>query len=169
MDIKKIAIFLILLCCLMGAASAADDVSIDAVDASVDDAVIADAVIDDTEDSTAVEETPVDTISDDAAAEEIDEETQTDEISEESAIVDSEPTRALNMNAGSWTDLKTYGSSPGIDYNIYLTSPITVDSTNLIFGNSATIIGTPENYITGGSSSQIPFQSTGSLTLLSLM
>ena len=49
MKIKYIAIFLVLLCCFMGAASAADDVSIDAVDASVDDAVAVDAVSEDIE------------------------------------------------------------------------------------------------------------------------
>ncbi len=47
MKLKYVAIFLVLLCCLMGAASAADDVSIDAVDASVDDAVAVDAVSED--------------------------------------------------------------------------------------------------------------------------
>ena len=44
MNYKFVAIFLVLLCCFMGAASAADDVSIDAIDASVDDAVTVDAV-----------------------------------------------------------------------------------------------------------------------------
>ena len=82
----------------MGAASAADDISMDAVDASVDDAITVDAAIDDTEDSTIVEETPVDTISDDVATEEIGDEIQTDEISEESADVDSEPTRTTTKH-----------------------------------------------------------------------
>ena len=149
----------------MGAASAADDVSIDAVDASVDDAIIADAVIDDTDDSTAVEEAPVDTISDDTAAEEIDEETQTDEISEESAIADSEPTRTTTKYVNDWTNLRTYSQKTDDDYVIYLNGVITYGSNPIIFGNSATIIGTPSNYITGGSSSQIPFQSTGDLDI----
>ncbi len=43
----------------MGAASAADDVSIDAVDASVDDAVAVDAVSEDIGDFSEVEETPI--------------------------------------------------------------------------------------------------------------
>ena len=59
MKIKYIAIFLVLLCCFMGAASAADDVSIDAVDASVDDAVAVDAVSEDIGDFSEVEETPI--------------------------------------------------------------------------------------------------------------
>jgi predicted outer membrane repeat protein len=148
----------------MGAASAADDVSMDAVDASVDDAITVDAAIDDTEDSTAVEETPVDTISDDTTTEEINEEIQTDEISEESVDVDSEPTRATDADAEDWDDLKYYGSLT-TNYNIHLTSPITVDNTVLEFKNSATIIGTPNNYITGGNSGKIPFQSTGNLDI----
>ena len=59
MKFKYVAIFLVLLCCLMGAASAADDVSIDAVDASVDDAVAVDAVSEDIGDFSEVEETPI--------------------------------------------------------------------------------------------------------------
>ena len=149
----------------MGAASAADDVSIDAVDASVDDAVIADAVIDDTDDSTAVEETPVDAISDDIAAEEIDEETQTDEISEESAIVDSEPTRTTTKHVSNWADLEDYCEKNNDNYIIYLDNVITYGSDPITFKNSATIIGTPDNYITGGNSNKILFQSTGSLDI----
>ena len=164
-NIKLIAICLVLLCCFIGAASAADDVSTDAVDASVDDAVIADTVIDDTEDSTAVEETPVDTVSDDATTEEINGEIQTDEISEESANEDSEPMRLNDVYAANWSALKGYGANEDIDYTIYLTNPITVDNSVLTFGNSATIIGTPTNYITGGSSSKIYFQSTGVLEI----
>ena len=165
LKIKYLAIFLVLLCCIIGAASAADDVSLDAVDASVDDAITVDAAIDDTDDSTIVEETPVETVADDTTTEEINEEIQTDEISEESAIVDSEPTRATNVNASSWSDLKTYGNNPRVTYNITLINNITVDNTELIFRNSATIIGTPDNYITGGNSGKIPFQSTGSLDI----
>uniref|UniRef100_UPI0025EC24F5 hypothetical protein n=1 Tax=uncultured Methanobrevibacter sp. TaxID=253161 RepID=UPI0025EC24F5 len=69
MKLKYVAIFLVLLCCFMGAASAADDVSIDAVDASVDDAVAVDAVSEDIGDFSEVEETP---ISDDTNIGEID-------------------------------------------------------------------------------------------------
>lgn len=148
----------------MGAASAAEDVSIDAVDASVDDAVIADAVIEDTDDSTILEETPVDTISEDTAAEVINEEIQTDEISEESADADSEPTRGVTAYAYDWDDLKFYGSST-TNYDVYLSSPISVDNTNLVFGNSAKVIGTPDNYITGGSNGVTYFSSTGDLSI----
>ena len=165
MKIKYLAIFLVLLCCIIGAASAADDVSLDAVDASVDDAITVDAAIDDTEDSTIVEETPVDTISDDVATEEIDEEIQTDEISEESADVDSEPTRATNVYVSNWNALRTYSQQSNTNYNIHLNSIITYSSNPIVFANSATIIGTPNNYITGGDSSKILFSSTGSLDI----
>ena len=50
MKFKYIAIFLILICCLMGAASAAEDVSADVVDVA-DDSVAVDAVSDDVSDS----------------------------------------------------------------------------------------------------------------------
>ena len=48
---KYIAIFLVLLCCFMGAASAAEDISTDIVGDSVDDAVTVDVVFEDTIDS----------------------------------------------------------------------------------------------------------------------
>ncbi|MCI5736806.1 MAG: hypothetical protein MR277_02180, partial [Methanobrevibacter ruminantium] len=146
MKFKYVAIFLVLLCCLMGAASATEDVSADVVDAGADDAVVVDAVIEDTDDSAILEETPVDTISEDTAAEEIDEETQTDEISEESADVDSEPTRATNVYVSNWNALRTYSQQSNTNYNIHLNSIITYSSNPIVFANSATIIGTPNNY-----------------------
>ena len=157
LNVKILAISLILLCCLMGAASAADDISIDAVDASVDDVLTVDAG-----DSTIVDETPVDAVSDDAAAEEVDDGIQTDEISEGSADVDSEPTRGIDVNVNNWAELKNYSENDTVDYNIHLTHSITYDTNPIIFGNSATIIGTPANYITGGDSNKILFKSTGS-------
>ena len=59
MKIKYLAICLFLLCCLIGAVSAADDVSTDILDDSVDDVVTADMKIEDTGDSMTVEETPI--------------------------------------------------------------------------------------------------------------
>ncbi|WP_458406573.1 Ig-like domain-containing protein [Methanobrevibacter sp.] len=163
-NVKILAISLILLCCLMGAASAADDVSMDAVDASVDDAIIVDASIDDTEDSTAVEETPVETVLDDTAAEEIDEEIQTDEISEESADADSEPTRANAVQASNWTALKKACEKQSTQ-TIYLSGDYITATSQITFGNSATIYGNSNTYITGGSSSIIPFVSSGALSI----
>ena len=122
MKIKYIAICLVLLCCIIGTASAAEDISTDIVSDSVDDAVVVDAIQEE------IDETPVDTVtteptvSDDTTMEEIDDDIKTDEISEESAIVDSEPTRATDVNAANWGTLKTYGMSQN-NYNIHLTSP----------------------------------------------
>ena len=166
MKIKYIAICLVLLCCIMGTASAAEDISTDIVSDSVDDAVVVDAIQEE------IDETPVDTVtteptvSDDTIIEEIDDVIKTDENSEESAIVDSEPTRANEVNAGDWYTLQDYSQTVGTDYTIKLTSPITVATNDyILFKNSATIIGTPNNYITGGSSSKTIFQSTGSLNI----
>ena len=44
MKFKYVAIFLVILCCLMGAASATEDTSADVVDASADDDVVVNAV-----------------------------------------------------------------------------------------------------------------------------
>lgn len=166
MKIKYIAICLVLLCCIMGTACAAEDISTDIVSDSVDDAVVVDAIQEE------IDETPVDTVtteptvSDDTIIEEIDDVIKTDENSEESAIVDSEPTRANVVNAGDWYTLQDYSQTVGTDYTIKLTSPITVATNDyILFKNSATIIGTPNNYITGGSSSKTIFQSTGSLNI----
>ena len=59
MKIKYLAICLFLLCCLIGAVSAADDVSTDILDDSADDVVTADMKIEDTGDSMTVEESPI--------------------------------------------------------------------------------------------------------------
>ncbi|RAP49147.1 MAG: hypothetical protein BZ133_08450, partial [Methanosphaera sp. SHI613] len=160
MKIKYIAICLILLCCLMGAASAAEDVSADAVD-TVDDAVTVDAVSEDTSDSAIIEETQV---SYDTTTEGINEEIQTDEISEESEIVDSEPTRATDVNASNWKTLRNYCQNNTTNYNIHLTKVIKCGSNGIVFANNATIIGAPTKYITGNFS-KIPFLSTGSLNI----
>ena len=159
-NMKILAISLILLCCLIGAVSAADDVSMDAVDASVDDVVTVDAG-----DSIILDETPIDAVSDDAAAEVIDEEIQTDEISEGSADVDSEQTRSNDVYVSNWTDLRNYSQDPNTNYDIHLNDVISIGSDYIDFKNSATIIGTPNNYITGGSSSITPFQSSGDLSI----
>ena len=51
MKLKYVARFLVILCCLMGAASATEDTSADVVDASADDAVVVNAVSQDESDS----------------------------------------------------------------------------------------------------------------------
>ncbi|WP_298533959.1 Ig-like domain-containing protein, partial [uncultured Methanobrevibacter sp.] len=164
MKIKYIAICLVLLCCIIGTASAAEDISTDVVSDSVDDVAV-DAVQEEIDDSSTVDETGL-TVSDDTTIEEINEDIKTDEISEGSADVDSEPTRTNDVNAADWITLQSYSQTPGTDYTIHLTHYITVPSKDdIVFANSATIIGTPNNYITGGTSSKIIFQSTGSLEI----
>ena len=77
-----------------------------------------------------------------------------DEISEESAIVDSEQTRASSVTVTSWSELSTACSQSSAQ-TIYLSGAI--NATNQItIKNSATIIGSPSSYITGGSST-VPF------------
>ena len=144
MEVKYIAICLVLLCCLMGAASAAEDVSADAVD-TVDDAVTVDAV------------------SEDITTEEINEDINVDEISEESAIADSEQTRGDSANAPNWGKLREYAINEDEDYTITLTG-IQYIGQPIRFKNNATIIGSPNYYITGNSS-DIAFSSTGSLNI----
>ena len=144
----------------MGAASAAEDISTDIVSDSVDDAVVVDAVQEEIDDTT------IDTVTnvpDDTNLEEIEENINTDEISEESAIVDSEPTRATSVTVSDWGDLNTYctKNSPQTIYlngAIYATSGITIK-------NSATIIGNPGSYITGGTNGVTYFKSTGDLSI----
>jgi hypothetical protein len=149
-NIKLIAICLILLCCFIGAASAAD--------ASVDDAVAVDVVSEDIGDTVTAEP-----IVDDTIAEEINDEIQTDEISEESEDLDSQATRGTAVNAAGWDDLCNYASDTSDDYDITLTG-IQYIGDSIEFGNSATIIGSPNCYITG-TSSDIVFTSTGDFNI----
>ena len=144
MEVKYIAICLVLLCCLMGAASAAEDVSADAVD-TVDDAVTVDAV------------------SEDITTEEINEDINVDEISEESAIADSEQTRRSGVDAANWDDLYNAATYVGEDFDITLTGVQRINK-SIEFKNSATIIGNPNCYITGNST-KIVFSSTGNLNI----
>ena len=58
MKLKYIAICLVLLCCFMGTASAADDISEDVISDSVDDTFSVDEVSDDAVDSAIAEDTP---------------------------------------------------------------------------------------------------------------
>ena len=153
MSLKKICICLILIFCIIGAASAAEDVSTDVVSDSVDDVVTVDAVQEEMSDSCTLDDTII---------EETNEDVKTDETSEESAIVDSEPTRSTDIYVSNWGDLRTYSKKTDDNYIIHLNSVITYSSNSITFGNNATIIGSPSNYITGGDSNKILFSSTGS-------
>ena len=145
-NIKILTIFLILLCCFMGAASAAEDISADAVDDAIDDVVLTDEVVDadlPADDSISAE--PADAGSDmdpsDAAIEADDGEGNT---------------RATNVTVNNWAQLASNASSSG-DKIINLASETTYNPTSqLVFGNNAKIVGTSTSYISG-SYSGIPF------------
>lgn len=145
MKIKYIAICLVLLCCIMGAASATEDISTDIVSDSVDDVAV-DAVQEEIDDTT---------------IEEINEDTKTDETSEESAIVDSEPTRAVGINVDNWIDLRK-SCKNSTDMIITLNGTEYKANSQITFSNNATIIGTSNSYITDGTYHVIPFLNTNS-------
>ena len=153
MKIKYIAICLVLLCCIIGTASAAEDISTDVVSDSVDDAVVVDAIQEDIDDSVS---TVPETVSDDTNEDIIIEGTQTDENNEGSATEDYEPSRALNPHAANWSELydACHSSSTQV---IDLSGTEYIVGNQITFGNSATIRGTSNSYITGGSSSLTPF------------
>ncbi|WP_304102994.1 hypothetical protein [Methanobrevibacter ruminantium] len=146
MNYKFVAIFLVLLCCFMGAVNAADDVSTDAVDASVDDAVAVDAVSEDIGDS--VTDDPI--LSEDTTNEEINEAT----IEKENN--DVEQTRGTPTTANNWTELAD-ACENSTDMEITLTGTSYNANRQIYFSNSATIIGTESSYITAGTYTEVPF------------
>ena len=74
------------------------------------------------------------------------------------------------VDAGTWSKLRSYAMMEDDDYIITLTGTEYNANSQINFKNSATIIGTDDSYITGGSSSLVPFYSTGdnSLTFLNV-
>ncbi len=133
----------------MGAASAAEDISADAVDDAIDDVVITDEAVDadlPTDDIISAE--PADVGSDmdqsDAAIETNDEEGNT---------------RASGTaTVSTWSDLETCAETTGTDYTINLNGPITIGTTDISFKNNAIIKGNANSYITGNAAGRIPFQ-----------
>ncbi|HIJ15549.1 MAG TPA: hypothetical protein HA277_04015, partial [Methanosphaera sp.] len=144
-NLKILAISLILLCCIIGAASAADDVSADIVSDSVDDTVA------------------VDTVPEDTSMGELNEDIKTDENNRESAVADSEQNRASSVTVTNWEDLKTACNQTS-PQTIYLSGAINSTS-QITFNNDATIIGDSNSYITGGSSSRMAFVSSGAKSI----
>ena len=144
----------------MGTASAADDVSTDFVSDSVDDAVVVDAVLEDIGDSVSTE---TETVYGDTSEEEIDDEINVVENNGESVTKDSIQTREEEANAPNWNRLRYFATSEEDDYIITLTGVQYINQ-SIEFKNSATIIGSPDCYITGNSSS-IVFTSTGDLNI----
>lgn len=162
MKIKYIAIFLVLLCCFMGAASAAEDISTDLSDSldSVDDSVAAEAVSEDASESVQTEH--ITDSSDDTTEEGIIDETNDVEQTDDSANVESQ-TRATSATVTTWSGLNTYCTltSP---QTIYLSGAISASS-QINIKNSATIIGNPGSYITGGTNGVTYFINTGDLSI----
>ena len=163
MKINKIKYFmvaLILLCCIVGAVSAADDIGQDAI-AATDDVVIADQVGD------------ADLQTDEAT---------TDVSSEQSVSTDSQQDTSLEANnaeeenlrtsgtatASNWTALKGYAETTGTDYTINLNGTIEIGSEEIKFKNNAIIVGNENSYITGDANGKIPFQNTYSTSALSI-
>ncbi len=157
MKLKYVAIFLVLLCCLMGAASATEDVSTDVVSDSVDDVVV-DAVQEEIDDSSTIDDTVTTepTVSDYTTIEEINDDinvVEEDDTYLNSREDDLEQNRATNYARPlTWNSLRNYCQDTtdqqiklyGITYN--------ANSNQIVFANSATIIGTGNSYISGGNS-----------------
>ena len=158
MKIKYIAICLVLLCCIMGVASAAEDISTDIVSDSVDDVAV-DAVQEDIDDSVSTEP---ETVSDDTSEDEINDDTNVFE--KDSNNDNTDLTRGTPVNASNWSELETRcGNTSNMD--IYLNGTEYYADSQITFQNSATITGNPNAYITGGSSGSMAFVSTGAKSI----
>ena len=126
----------------MGTASATEDISTDIVSDSVDDVAV-DAVQEDIEDSVSTEP---ETVSDDTSEEET-----YDEI--------IELTRGTPVNVPNWGELKDKCENEDYNYDITLNGTSYIANSQIVFGNSATITGTSDSYITGGTNTLTPFYS----------
>ena len=130
----------------MGAASAAEDISTDVADASIDDVVITDEAVD------------ADLQADDSiSAEPADADSEADQSDVSIETNDEEGnTRATTVTVNNWAQLAGNASSSG-DKTINLASGVTYTPTSqIVFGNNAKIVGTSTSYISG-SYSGIPF------------
>ena len=180
MKIKHIAIFLVLLCCIMGTASASEDITMDSLDATIDDGVVVDATPDDASGSVSTE--PSDTISDDMNEDAFieSESLLSNDANEEQNIKNDEneyqnldtvdesneigTNRDLEywgteVEAEYWWELYDYASNYGEDYIITLTGTEYEIEDPIDFYGCMTIIGNSEAYITGDTPS-IAFTNT---------
>ncbi|WP_297982156.1 Ig-like domain-containing protein, partial [uncultured Methanobrevibacter sp.] len=140
-NIKFFAILLVILCCFMGAASAVDDVSIDIVDSSVDDAVSVDAIPEDTYGSLS----------------EINSVTNNSDIELNDGKDNIGNTKTVTATASDWDGL--YNNVINGESEILLTgTEYLIDSNkNIEFNNDVIITGNSNSYVTGGSLSYTPF------------
>ncbi|HIJ15973.1 MAG TPA: hypothetical protein HA277_06195, partial [Methanosphaera sp.] len=151
MKMKYIAIFLVLLCCFIGAASAAEDVSTDLADASIDDVVITDEAVDaDLQEDDSISAEPADT----------DSEADQSDVSMETNDEEGNTRASGTATASDWTTLRNKAQETGTDYTITLTDNIGIGSTDIIFGNNAIIDGNGKIISGNIGTTRIPFKTT---------
>ena len=129
-----LTVLLIFICCI-GAASAAEDVTDDAISSEGDATVVEQA--DSFDDATL------------------------DESTDENEVLSTSSTQT----ASSWSELQSYCNATGTDYTINLNGGISIGSGDIQFGNNAVINGNANSYITGDASGRIPFTSTSNSAL----
>ena len=151
MKLKYIAIFLILICCLMGAASATEDVSTDVVNDAIDDVIISDEDVD--ADLQSGESSSLEAADTDSGVDQSDASIETND--------EEENIRASGtQTVSTWSDLKTYAETTGTDYTINLNGSISISTGDIQFKNNAIVVGNANSYITGNAANRIPFKST---------
>ncbi|OEC95255.1 MULTISPECIES: Ig-like domain repeat protein [Methanobrevibacter] len=143
--ILVLLLFLVLICCL-GAVSAAEDIN---------ETITADSSIDDVN-TVSVEDAVDETVSDDSDSDKGIVENQ--DVEKTTMLTD----RGVNVNAATWSKLSQYAGVIGTDYIITLTGDSYATDSQIKFNNGATIIGSPNNYITTGSYTKTPFLNTNS-------
>ena len=151
MKLKYVTIFLVLLCCLMGAASAAEDVSTDVVNDAIDNVIISDEDVD--ADLQSGESSSLEAADTDSGVDQSDASIETND--------EEENIRASGtQTVSTWSDLKTYAETTGTDYTINLNGPISISTGDIEFKNNAIVVGNANSYITGNAANRIPFKST---------
>lgn len=140
-----------LLCCL-GAVSATEDIN---------ETITTDSSIDEVNTVPIEDVATVEDVSDEILSEEPDNVIENQNINENGASV-----RSTSVSVSSWTYLEYYCERTTTDYIITLSGTTYNIGNEISFGNSATIIGTENSYITGGTTSKTPFINTNSALTL---
>ena len=131
-----------MLICFIGVASATEDVN---------DTVIVDSGIDE-----------VNTVEIEQTVDDTNQITEVQSNDESSNVL----TSGTPVSVSSWYYLEYYSERTTKDYIITLSGTQYTIGNEISFGNSATIIGTENSYITGGSTSKTPFVNTNSALTL---
>lgn len=135
----------------MGAASAAEDISTDAMNDAIDGVIIADEDVDadlQSDESSSLEVADTDSGVDQSDA--------SIETNDEEENIRASGTQTIST----WSDLKTYAETTGTDYTINLNGPISISTGDIEFKNNAIVVGNANSYITGNAANRIPFKST---------